>query len=226
MPELTLMHIPDGFLDPYVCVLTYLISAVLLVWAWRKMKATYPRAVVPLLAISSAFVFAAQMLNFPIAYGTSGHLVGGTFLATLLGPHAAMLSMTIVLLIQAVFFADGGISTFGANILNMAIIGALSFYIVKMFSGSSTNRKRFLASVFAASWLSVVLGALLCGFEIGFSPIFASAGGLLVTVPAMLFWHIIIGVGEAAITTSLISQLVRVQPAVLKGLAILGWDIR
>jgi len=190
------------------------------------MKTTYPRAVVPLLAISSAFVFAAQMLNFPIVYGTSGHLVGGTFLATLLGPHAAMLSMTIVLLIQAVFFADGGISTFGANILNMAIIGALSFYIVKIISGSSTSRKRFVASVFAASWLSVVLGALLCGLQIGVSPIFASAGGLFVTVPAMLFWHTIIGVGEAAITTSLISQLVRVQPAVLNGLAVLGWDMR
>ena len=134
--------------------------------------------------------------------------------------------MTIVLLIQAIFFADGGISTFGANILNMAIIGALSFYVVKLLSGSSPSQKRFIASVFAASWLSVVLGALLCGLQIGVSPIFASAGGLLVTVPAMLFWHIIIGVGEAAITTSLISQLVRVRPVVLNGLAILGWDIR
>lgn len=219
------MHIPDGFLNPYFCALTYIISFVFLVWAWRKVKATYPRAVVPLLAISSAFVFAGQMLNFPIAYGTSGHLVGGTFLAILLGPHAAILSMTIVLLLQAVFFADGGISTFGANILNMAIVGALSFYIVKLLSGSSASRKRFLASVFAASWLSVVLGALLCGLQIGFSPIFASAGGLLVTVPAMLFWHVIIGFGEAIITTSLISQLFRVRPAVLNGLAMLGWDV-
>jgi len=220
------MHIPDGFLNPYVCILTYIISFIFLFWAWRKVKAAYPREVVPLLAMSSAFVFAAQMLNFPIAYGTSGHLVGGTFLATLLGPHAAILSMTIVLLIQAIFFADGGISTFGANILNMAIIGALSFYVVKLLSGSSPSQKRFLASVFAASWFSIVLGALLCGLQIGVSPIFASAGGLLVTVPAMLFWHIIIGVGEAAITTSLISQLVRVRPMVLNGLAILGWDTR
>jgi len=220
------MHIPDGFLDPYVCVLTSVISVIFLFWAWRRVKATYPRAVVPLLAISSAFVFAGQMLNFPIAYGTSGHLVGGTFLATLLGPHAAILSMTIVLLLQAIFFADGGIFTLGTNILNMAIIGGLSFYIIKILSGSSMSQKRLLASVFVASWLSVVLGALLCGLQIGVSPIFASAGGLLVTVPAMLFWHIAIGVGEAAITTSLISQLVRVQPAVLNGLAILGWDTR
>jgi cobalt/nickel transport system permease protein len=220
------MHIPDGFLDPRICVLTYIISFVFLFWAWRKVKLTYPRAVVSLLAISSAFVFAAQMLNFPIAYGTSGHLVGGTFLAILLGPPAAILSMTIVLLIQAIFFADGGISTFGANVLNMAIIGALSFYVVKILSGSSPSQKRFMASVFVASWLSVVLGALLCALQIGVSPIFASVGGLLVTLPAMLFWHIIIGVGEAAITTSLISQLARIQPAVLNGLTLMGWDIR
>lgn len=219
------MHIPDGLLDPYVCALTYFISFIFLFWAWKKVKSTYPRAVVPLLAMSSSFVFAAQMLNFPIAYGTSGHLVGGTFLATLLGPPAAILSMTIVLLIQAIFFADGGIFTFGANILNMAIVGALSFYVVKLLSGSSPSQKRFMTGIFVASWLSVVSGALLCGIEIGVSPI-VPAGGLFVTVPAMLFWHIIIGVGEAAITTSLISQLVRIRPAVLNDLTILRWKIR
>ena len=219
------MHIPDGLLDPYVSVSTYVISAVFLFWAWRRMKATQSHAIVPLLAILSSFVFAAQMLNFPIALGTSGHLVGGTFLSMLLGPHAAMLGMTIVLLIQAVFFADGGITTFGANILNMAIVGALSFYFVKILSGSSTSHKRFMASIFFASWVSVVIGALLVSLEIGVSPILASAGGLLVTVPAMLFWYTIIGLGEAAITTSLISQLVRARPAVLNRLARLGWDI-
>jgi cobalt/nickel transport system permease protein len=130
--------------------------------------------------------------------------------------------MTIVLLTQAIFFADGAISTFGANVLNMAIIGALSFYIVKLLSGSSPSQKRFLASIFVASWLSVVLGALLCGLKIGVSPIFMSAGGLLITVPAMFFWYIIIGVVEATITTSLISQLARIRPAVLNGLTLMG----
>lgn len=86
-------------------------------WAWRKVKNTYSTSVAPLLAISSAFVFAAQMINFPIMYGTSGHLVGGTFLAVLLGPYAAILSMTLVLMMQALFFADGGLTTFGANVL-------------------------------------------------------------------------------------------------------------
>jgi len=215
------MHIPDGFLDPYLCVLTYIISLVSLMWAWRGVRRTFSRSLVPVIAVSSAFVFVGQMLNFPIVYGTSGHLVGGTFLAMLLGPHAAVISMSIVLLIQAIFFADGGISTFGANIFNMAVMGGLSFYIVKLLSGYTSSPKRLSASVFTASWFSIVLGALACAIQIGVSPMFTSAGGVMVTVPAMLFWHIIIGIGEAAITTTLVSQLSRISPAVLSGLTML-----
>lgn len=199
----------------------YLISVVFLAWAWRGARRTFPRSFVPLIAVSSAFIFVAQMLNFPIVYGTSGHLVGGTFLAMLLGPHTAIIDMSIVLMIQAVFFADGGISTFGANIFNMAILGGLSFYIVRLVSGSSWSQRRFFASLFIASWFSIVFGALLCALQIGVSSVFASAGGVMVTVPSMLFWHTIIGIGEAAITTSLVSQLSRVSPSVLSGLTML-----
>jgi cobalt/nickel transport system permease protein len=216
------MHIPDGFLDPNICILMYLISTGFLIWAWKGAKRTLSRAFVPLIAVSTALVFAGQMLNFPILYGTSGHLIGGTFLAMFLGPHAAMISMSIVLLIQAVFFADGGITTFGANLFNMAVIGGLSFYIVKFLSGGAVpSSKRFFASVSLASWLSTVLSALACGLEIGFSSAFASVGGIVMTVPAMLFWHIIIGVGEAAITTSLTAHLLRTQLPMLHGLTIL-----
>jgi len=215
------MHIPDGFLSPAICALMYTISMVFLVWSWQKARATYPKSFAPLLAVSSAFVFAAQMINFPITYGTSGHLVGGTFLSMLLGPHAAILSMTIVLMMQALFFADGGILTFGANVFNMAVIGGLSFFLVKLLSKNSKGIGRLLISISFASWLSVVLGALACGLQIGFSPFFSDAGGIAVTVPAMLFWHALIGLGEAAITTTLTSQLHRLQPMVLSGLAIL-----
>ncbi|MGQ9743176.1 MAG: energy-coupling factor ABC transporter permease, partial [Candidatus Bathycorpusculaceae bacterium] len=162
------MHIPDGFLSPTICTLMYAISIMFLAISWRKAKFTYPKALAPLLAVSSAFVFAAQMINFPIAHGTSGHLVGGTFLSILLGPYAAILSMTIVLLMQALFFADGGIFTFGANIFNMAVIGGLSFFIIKFLTGNFERKRWLFPSVFAASWLSVVLGALACGLEIGF----------------------------------------------------------
>jgi len=215
------VHIPDGFLSPAICALTYAVSIGFLVWSWRKARATYSRSLAPFLAVSSAFVFAAQMINFPIAYGTSGHLVGGTFLSILVGPYAAILSMTIVLLMQAIFFADGGIFTFGANVFNMAVIGGLSFFLVKLLTKNSEKRSWLFSSVFMASWLSVVLGALACGLQIGFSPVFSDAGGIAVTVPAMLFWHVLIGLGEAAITTTLLSQLQRLQPTVLNGLSIL-----
>lgn len=215
------MHIPDGYLSLEVSLLMSIVSASFLVLCWKKAKATYPKSFASLLAVSSAFVFVAQMINFPITYGTSGHLVGGTFLAVVLGPYAAVLSMTIVLIMQALFFADGGISALGANIFNMAIIGGLSFFLVKFIAGNSVQGKRFTTAVFVASWLSVVLGALACGLEIGVSPVFSQVGGIAVTVPAMLFWHTLIGLAEAAITTTFITQLHRLQPAVLNGLALL-----
>ena len=217
----TRMHIPDGLLSIEISILMYAIAIPVLMWSWKKAKAAYPKSLAPLLAISSAFVFAAQMINFPIANGTSGHLVGGTFLAMLLGPHAAILGMTIVLLMQALFFADGGIFAFGANVFNMAIIGGLSFFLIKMLTRNTSSKGRIFFSIFLASWLSVVLGALACSLQIGFSPVFSSVGGIAVTVPAMLFWHILIGLGEAAITTTLITQLWRLQPAVLGGIKIL-----
>ncbi|MEM2118699.1 MAG: energy-coupling factor ABC transporter permease [Candidatus Bathyarchaeia archaeon] len=201
------MHIPDGLLNVETSILMYIISISILVLSWKKAKNEYPKSLASLLAISSAFVFAAQMINFPIAYGTSGHLVGGTFLAVLLGPWAAILGMTIVLSMQALFFADGGLLAFGANVFNMAIIGGLSFFIVKLLARETWKGSRFYASIFVASWLSVVLGALACALEIGVSPAFLQAGGVSVTVPAMLFWHVFIGIGEAAITATLITSL-------------------
>jgi cobalt/nickel transport system permease protein len=215
------MHIPDGLIatneptSAAIAVLMWAVSIGFLAWSWKKAKTTYNRSITALLAISSAFVFAAQMINFPIAFGTSGHLVGGTFLAVLLGPYAAMLSMTIVL--QAFFFADGGILAFGMNAFNMAVIGGLSFFLVKLLTRGSAGSRRFIPSVFAASWISVMIGALLAALEV--SPAFA--GGVVVTVPSMLFYHAIIGLGEGAVTAVLISSIQRMQPAIMGGLALL-----
>ena len=217
------MHIPDGLIatnEPTSLTITvgmWIISIAFLAWSWKKAKTTYSRGITSLLAISSAFVFAAQMINFPVAFGTSGHLVGGTFLAVLLGPYAAMLSMTIVLLMQAFFFADGGLLAFGMNAFNMAIIGGLSFFLVKLFTRGSAGSRHLIPSVFSASWLSVMAGALLAALEI--SPAFA--GGIAVTVPSMLFYHTIIGLGEGAITAVLISSIQRMQPTIMGGLSLL-----
>lgn len=216
------MHIPDGYLSIIICILMYIASMGFLVWAWKKAKNTYSSSLTPLLAVSSAFVFAAQMINFPIMFGTSGHLVGGTFLAVMLGPYAAIMSMTLVLMMQALIFADGGLTAFGANVFNMAVIGGLSYFIVKTLTRESKSNTRFFVSVFVASWLSMVLGALACGIQMGFSPTFSEAGGLIATVPAILFWHILIGLGEAAITATLLTQLKRMPSTVLPNFAIFG----
>jgi cobalt/nickel transport system permease protein len=220
------MHIPDGYISPATAIVMFAVSITFLAWAWKKVKADYPQSFVALLAISSAFVFAAQMINFPIVFGTSGHLVGGTFLAVLLGPYAAMLSMTIVLMMQAFFFADGGLIAFGANVFNMAIVGALSLFIVKLLTRKSTNPRRFASSVFIASWLSVVIGSIACAIEIGISPAFAESGGITVTIPAMLSWHMIIGLGEGAITTTLVMSLQRLQPTIVGGLNLMRSKVK
>jgi cobalt/nickel transport system permease protein len=215
------MHIPDGFINPEIAIVMFIVAIGFLVIAWKKVRQTYSSSFASVIGISSAFIFAAQMINYPIALGTSGHLVGGTFLAVLLGPWAGMLSMTIVLLMQALFFADGGLMAFGANAFNMAIIGALSFYVVKYMNRNPKSIKSFASSVFTASWLSVVVGAIACAVQIGLSSIFANAGGIAVTIPAMLSWHIIIGIGEGAITMSLLVALKRLNPSVIGGLLML-----
>jgi len=220
------VHILDGYIDPATAVVMFGASIVFLIWAWKKVKANYPQSFVALLAISSAFIFAAQMLNFPIMLGTSGHLVGATFLAVLLGPYAAMLSMTIILMMQAFFFADGGIIAFGANVFNMAIIGALSFFVVKLLTRNSKSPRRFASSVFVASWLSVVVTSLAAAIEMGLSPAYASGGGIAVTIPLMLFYHVFIGLGEGAITTTLVMSLQRWQPAIMSSLSIMKGKVK
>ena len=217
------MHIPDGLIitnDPLSLVGAigmWIISFIFLYWSWKKAKITYSKSITALLGISSAFIFAAQMINFPVIFGTSGHLVGGTFLAILLGPYAAILGMTIVLIMQAVIFADGGILAFGANVFTMAIIGGLSFFLIKILMRNSTNKKRLVSSVFLSSWLSVVLGAIVAGLII--SPAFP--GGLLTTVSAMLIYHVVIGVGEGAITAVLVSSIQTIQPTIMGGITLL-----
>jgi cobalt/nickel transport system permease protein len=215
------MHISDGLIfnntSLVLAIIMWFLSIGILAWSWKKAQETYTRSITALLAISSAFVFAAQMINFPILFGTSGHLIGGTFLAVLLGPYAAILSMTLVLGMQALFFADGGIVAFGMNMFNMAIIGGLSYFLIKVFTRKNSSQKWFISSVFIASWISVMFGAVITSFEI--APAFS--GGLAVTLPSMLLLHGIIGVGEGAITTVLITSIQRLNPTILGGLSLL-----
>jgi len=232
------LHIPDGFLIPInpathavnvadtaVLVATWAITIPFLFFAWKKTKATYSTKFASTLAILSALVFVAQMLTFPVAGGTSVHILGGTLVAVILGPYAGMLSMTMVLGMQAFFFADGGLLAFGANALNMAVIGSLSFFLVKLLAGKSGNKKRFASSVFVASFVSAILTALLTGVEIGVSQAFASSGGVLLTVPTMLSVYSVEGLVEATLTsfvaTGLMDSLPRFQNSALAGIRML-----
>ncbi len=213
------MHIPDGYLDPSVCLVMYAVSAVSLAWALHRIGSRSSRSMIPTIAVSSAFVFVAQMLNFPIVNGTSGHLVGGTFLAMLLGPEGAMVGMTIVLVIEAFLLGDGGITTLGANAFNMAVIGAFSYYLV--FLLVDRGRLRPSLAIFISSLSSVLLGALAASLELASSATFAPSGSLWIILSSMLFYHAIIGIGEGAITTALVTQLIRTHPLSLSGLNVI-----
>ncbi len=210
------MHIPDGLLIPIspttyainipdtaVLIGTWVITVPFLIYAWRKTKNTYSTSLASTLAILSALVFVIQMLTFPVAGGTSVHILGGTLIAVVIGPWAGMLSMTMVLGMQAVFFADGGLLAFGANALNMAVIGSLSFFLVKLMAGQGASKKRFALSVFVATLFSAISTAVLTGLEIGFSQAFASTGSIGATVPVMLAVYAIEGLVEAALTSGI-----------------------
>ena len=216
------MHIPDGILNPYISVIMFVVAAFFLVWAWKGAKRTMPRTFIPLVAVMSAVVLIIQVFEFPVAGGASTwHIMGGTLTAMILGPFGAMLSLTIVLIIQTLAFGDGGITSFGANVFNMAVIGALSFFIVKLLLNGSFSRKRLGASVFVAAWLSPVLTALAVGIEIGIDPLVGTLGGLAVTVPTMLLWYVPTGLAEALFTVPAVLSLSKVSPTKLVGLSML-----
>src|SRR6187200_3103949 len=155
------MHIPDGFLSPEIAAGTGVVAAGAVGHALRRADRTLDERAVPLLGVTGAFVFAAQMLNFPVAGGTSGHFLGAALAAVLLGPWMACLVLAVVLVMQAVVFADGGLTALGANILNMGVVSGLGAGVVLAAGRRVLPRTRgaFLGLVALASWLAVMAGA-------------------------------------------------------------------
>jgi len=216
------MHIPDGILNPYTSALMFLLAIAFLAWAWRGVKRTLPRSFIPLAAILASVFLIVQMVEFPVAGGGSTwHIMGNTLATMILGPFGGMISLTIVVIIQALAFGDGGLFSFGANVFNMAVIGALSFFVVKILLNASSSKKRLVVSLFVASWLSNILTALAVGIEIGTYPLVGNLGGVGVTVPTMLFWYVPTGLAEGAFTSTLVLSLSRAVPSKLYGLAML-----
>lgn len=208
------MHIPDGFLSLPVSLVTWIIAIALVALALRQVKTDYQERAVPLMGVCAAFIFAAQMINFPIPGGTSGHLLGGTLAGVLLGPWAGTLVMTVVFIVQAVLFQDGGLTVLGANIFNMGLIGTFGgYYLYKgLRSALGFNRWRGMAiAVAVTAWASVVAGSLVCALQLALS----GTVPLTVALAAMLTWHVLIGIGEALVTLVAVSYVWRTRPDLL-----------
>ena len=209
------MHIPDGFLSPDVAAGTGVVAAGAVGYALRRADRTLDERAVPLLGVTGAFVFAAQMLDFPVAGGTSGHFLGAALAAVLLGPWTACLVLAVVLVMQAFVFADGGVTALGANMLNMGVVGALGAGLLLAAGRRVLPRTRgaFLGLVAVAAWLAVMAGATACSLELA-----ASGTVPLGTVlPAMLGVHAVIGVGEAVVTVAAVSAILASRPDLIAG---------
>jgi cobalt/nickel transport system permease protein len=201
------MHIPDGFLSIGVSMLCWLATAAILAVAIARANRTFNERQIPLMGIMAAFIFAAQLINFPVAGGTSGHLLGGALAAILLGPWAGMLVMTSVIGVQGLLFQDGGLLAMGANILNMGLLtSAVGYGLYRPFLAQRPGLR--LAAAGVAAWLSVMAGALATSLQLWLS----GAAKLGIIVPAMLGVHALIGLGEALITVAALGFLFRVRP--------------
>ena len=204
------MHIPDGFVNIPLSAAAYAASGGLTAAALRHAGRDLGEKQVPFLGVTAAFVFAAQMLNFPVAGGTSGHFLGAMLAAVLLGPLNAFLVLAVVLTIQCLGFADGGLTALGVNIFNMGFIGGVVSYgfFAALRAVLPKTRGAFLAAVGVAAWLSVTLAAAACAVELAAS----GTVPLRLALPAMAGVHAIIGVGEALITVAVVSMVLQSRP--------------
>ncbi len=212
------MHLPDGILDAKTALLTTGAAAVGVGIALRQVKSSLKPRQMPMLGLSAAFVFAAQMLNFPVAGGTSGHLVGGVLTAILLGPSAAVLVITCVLLVQCLMFADGGLTALGANIFNMAIVNVCGGYFLfrlirRLIPTAEEHRSTVFAAAFAG-WFGTVLASISCAGQLALSKTVPWS----IAFPAMVNVHMLIGVGEGLATGLVILAVLRTRPQLVAGM--------
>ena len=228
------MHIPDGYLSPSTCALTLAIALPFWLLAYQRAKRLLHTRLVPLFAVFSAFSFVIMMFNLPLPGGTSGHAVGMGIVSIVLGPWASIIAISLALLIQALFFGDGGISSFGANSLNMAIVGSLvAWAAYRLLAGDAplTSRRRVVAAGLAG-YLAINASALLAAIEFGVQPmLFHDANGtplyapypLSVAIPAMMLGHLsFAGLAEMLLSAGLVAYLQRANPALLAGTAAIG----
>ncbi|HBY46489.1 MAG TPA: cobalamin biosynthesis protein CbiM [Chloroflexi bacterium] len=207
------MHVPDGFLSVPVASVMYIVTAIIVGTAVRQTNRHLKESTAPLMGVLAAFIFAAQMMNFPVAGGTSGHLLGGALAAILVGPWAAVLVMTTVIGVQALVFQDGGLAALGANIFNMGILPAfVGFGIFRAVTGVlRSSRAGLLGGAFVSAWISVMLAALFTSAQLAIS----GTSPWSIVLPAMLGVHVLIGLGEGAITAGAVGLVLSARPDLL-----------
>ncbi len=225
------MHIPDGYLSPATCTALYASSAPFWYVASQRVKKTLHTRLIPLLSLFAAFSFVIMMFNLPLPGGTTGHAVGIGLAAVVLGPWAAMLAVSVAIVIQALFFGDGGITAIGANCFNMAIAGALVAYAVyRLLAGRSAILSfRRVAAAGLAGYAAINVSALLAAIEFGIQPLlYRNASGaplycpypLSVAIPAMMIGHLAIaGIAELVVSAGVVAFLQKSDPSLLKSTA-------
>lgn len=205
------LHIPDGFLSPAIALFCWGAAIVLLTAAIHRTRDELGERQIPLMGVMAAFIFAAQMINFPVIGGTSGHLLGATLAAIALGPWGGMLIMASVIGVQGLLFQDGGLVVMGANILNMGLLTVLIGYGFHRGVAEQSRGVRLTVTGVAA-WLSVIAAALATSLELWLS----GTSGLRIVIPAMLGVHAFIGIGEALITVAALAFIVQTRPDLLE----------
>ncbi len=221
------MHIPDGLLDPITTIVLWIVTIAIMILGYFRMGKMFEKEdsekMIPYIGVLAAVIFAFQFVNYPVPGGTSGHLVGGTLVAIILGPWASVIVLFLILVIQSLF-GDGGITALGPNAFNMGIIGGIvGFYIVvllvRLFNKTSLKKElKVTIATAIGSYIAIVLASFICGIEIGIG----GAIPMEIAIPAMVFWHLIIGIGEAIISALIVFYIYKTKPDFILTESILG----
>ena len=206
------MHMSDGLVNAPTAAAFGLFAAIALAVAATRARADLDERTAPMAGLVTAFVFAVQMINFPILPGASGHLLGGALVAILVGPWVGSLCIAIVLVVQAVLFADGGLTALGTNITNMALVGTFTGYLVAVALRRLATRSRagLLATAFVSALLNTVVAALAFVAEYAIGG--AGGAGLGTVFALMVGLHVLVGIGEGIITAATVGAVARVRP--------------
>jgi cobalt/nickel transport system permease protein len=220
------MHIPDGYLSPQTYIPLFGVFAAAVSVAAKKVKEEVSARDIPYLGMAAAFSFIIMMFNLPIPGGTTGHAVGSAVIAILFGPWAAIVAVSVALIIQALIFGDGGITAIGANCFNMAVFMPFAaYYLFRLFSFNHPGKGRVFFAAFISGYLSLVMAAILTGIEFGIQPLIASSSDgkalycpydLKIAVPAMAIEHMLLfGIVEGLITAIIVRYFLRNEPGLI-----------